>query len=392
MTNRMKIALIGSRGIPAKYGGFETFFEQLAVRLVQRGHGVTVYNRSHFFDSPISEYRGVSIRSLPSIPTKHLDTITHTLLSTINALFFDRYDITYYCVVGNSPLVWMPRIVGSRTLMNVDGQDWAREKWSGFARWYQRKCERIATKTADVIISDAKHIQKRYKSLYGADSVFVPYGANIVRDERRECLDKWGLKPDQYLLYVGRMVPENCIHQLIEAYRGVKTEKKLVIVGDAPFEEEYKTHLRAIADERVIFTGYAFGSDYAQLSTHALFYVQPSGIDGTRPALLDQMGFGNCVLVRNSAVNMEVAAEYGCCFDAADVVQSLRERMQELIDSPDKVRRYREIVAERVKSFYNWEWITDFYEDLFWRLIGRRETLSYDAFLIRRSHAEKASK
>lgn len=376
----LKIAFLGSRGIPARYSGFETFYEQLSVRLAKRGHDVTVYNRSHFIKDTRGEYQSVRIVSLPSIPSKHLDTITHTFLSSIHALF-QRYDIVYYCIAGNSPLVWIPGLTRARTLLNVDGEDWARKKWSGFARWYQRHCEWVATKTAHVIISDARVIQDRYRALYGAESIFVPYGANTLRDEGRETLDKWGLQPDQYVLYVGRLVPENAIDLLINAFKAVKTDKKLVIVGDAPYADEYKQYLIDISDERVVFTGYAFLSDYAQLSSHAYLYVQPSGVDGTRPALLDQMGFGNCVLVRNSKVNMEVIADCGCFFDRNRKLESLTEKLQELIDSPDTVTYYRNNVISRIERYYNWSWITEFYEDLFLRMVRNEALISYDEYL-----------
>lgn len=376
----MKLAFIGSRGIPARYSGFETFYEQVATRLIKRGHEVTVYNRSHFIKDVKKEYKGVKIVSLPSIQSKHLDTITHTFLSSFHALFCG-YDIVYYCIVGNSPLIWMPRIIGSKVLLNVDGEDWAREKWKGFAKWYQLKCESIATKTANVIISDAVGVKERYEKLYNAESIFVPYGANVQYDEGVEALEKWGLKPNEYILYVGRFVPENAIDLLINVFKSVDTDKKLVIIGDAPYTDDYKRMLYKMADDRVVFTGYAFGLDYSQLSSHAYFYVQPSGVNGTRPALLDQMGFGNCVLVRNSEVNMEVIGDCGCFFDKENLFNSLTEQIQLLINNTEKVYKYRELVTSRISNYYNWEWVTDFYEDLFSRMINNSDLISYDTFL-----------
>lgn len=378
----MKIALIGSRGIPARYSGFETFYEQLAVRLAARGHAVTVYNRAHFIRDAGHAYRGVRLVTLPSIPTKHLDTITHTALSSLHALT-QGYDIAYYVIVGNSPLVWIPRLAGARTLLNVDGEDWAREKWGRFARWYQLRCERIATRTAGAIISDARGIEERYRTLYRTPSVFVPYGANVARDERTGALAKHGLAPRDYLFYVGRLVPENAVDLLIEAFRGLDTTHRLVITGDAPFAEAYKARLRELAagDGRIVFTGYAFGDDYAQLSSHALLSVQPSGIDGTRPALLDQMGFGNCVVVRNSKVNLEVIADAGESFDREQPVEALRAKLRELIANPARVEALRPLARRRIETYYNWEWITDFHEDLFRRLVAREPVISYDAFL-----------
>jgi len=379
----MKIAFLGSRGIPARYSGFETFYEQLATRLVERGHEITVYNRSLFIKDVRGYYRGVRIISLPSIPTKHLDTISHTFLSSFHALV-ERYDITYYCIVGNSPLVWIPRLTGSRVLLNVDGEDWARKKWSGFARWYQKKCEWIATKATQVIIADARIIQERYRKLYSTESIFVPYGGNIQTYNGTDTLRKWGLDAREYIFYVGRLVPENAVDLLIQAFKQVNTDKKLVIVGDAPFVDTYRKHLYALSDSRVVFTGYAFGQEYAQLSSHAYLYVQPSGINGTRPALLDQMGFGNCVLVRNSLVNMEVIRDCGCWFDDKQDLEDLKNKIQWLIDDPRIVEAYRKRATERIKTYYNWEWITDFYEELFQRMVLKKSFISYDTYLKQR--------
>ena len=347
----MKIALIGSRGIPARYSGFETFYEQLGVRLAERGHEVTVYNRSHFIKSVGSEYRGVRVVSLPSIPTKHLDTITHTLLSAIHSLF-RRYDI---------------------------------------ARWYQKLCERIASKTAHVIIADALAVRERYRAVYGVESIFVPYGANVQRDEGRDVLAKWGLEPRRYVLYVGRFVPENAVDLLVEAFGRVETGMKLVVVGDAPYMDAYKQRLHDMAGDRVVFTGYAFERDYAQLSSHAYLYVQPSAIEGTRPALLDQMGFGNCVLVRGSRVNCEVVADFGCVFDAERPLEGLVESLQHLLDSPAEVALCRGRVTERIRSYYNWTWVTDFYEAMFERLIKGEALISYDAFVNARANGAGAA-
>ena len=378
----MKIAFIGSRGIPARYSGFETFYEQLAVRLAARGHDVTVYNRSHFIQDVRGSYQGVRLVTLPSIPTKHLDTLSHTLVSSLHALT-QGYDIAYYCIVGNSPLVWLPRLSGTSVLLNVDGEDWAREKWGRFARWYQRQCEAIACRTAHTLIADAREVQRRYRERYHAESIFVPYGANTDGGDGNAALEKWKLESGRYIFYVGRFVPENAIDLLIRAYRRLNTCMKLVIVGDAPYMDDHKRSLRELAagDARIVFTGYAFGSDYAQLSRHAYLYVQPSGIDGTRPALLDQLGFGNCVVVRNSKVNMEVIGSAGFSFDRERPDDSLAEILQRLIAHPDEVAGMKALARDRIERYYNWEWITDFYLDLFERLRRRGPVISYDDYL-----------
>ena len=378
----MKIAFLGSRGIPARYSGFETFYEEISTRLVNRGHQVTVYNRSHFIKDIEKNYHGVKIISLPSIKSKHFDTITHTFLSTIHTLF-NHYDIVYYCIVGNSPLVWIPRLLGAKSIINVDGEDWAREKWRGFAKKYQLWSEKIACIAANLVISDAKIIQERYINRYRHPTVFVPYGANIKQTGKIDRLKKWDLEPNEYILYVGRLVPENGIDILIRSYLNISTKKKLVIVGDAPYVDLYKQKLFDLSNNHsnIIFTGYAFGEDYTQLSSHAYIYVQPSGIDGTRPALLDQMGFGNCVIVRNSDANLEVIGDVGLVFDKICPVESLTRVLSETINNEKVVLSYREKVQLRIKNYYNWDYIAGFYEDLFYRMLKGDMEISYDNFL-----------
>lgn len=378
----MRIALIGSRGIPARYSGFETFYEQLAVRLAERGHDVVVYNRSHFIRDVKGEYKGVRLRSLPCIRTKHLETLSHTFVSSLDALF-RRYDIAYYCIVGNAPLAWLPRLTGARTLLNVDGEDWARAKWGAFARWYQRVCERVATRTPNVVIADALAIRARYRTDYGCDAIFAPYGGNIARDDRTDALAPWALDPRSYFLFVGRFVPENAIDVLIRAFSRVRTDKKLVLVGDAPYMGDYKRYVHSLAGDRVVFTGYVFGDGYAQLSSHAYAFVMPSGVDGTRPAILDQLGFGSCVLARDSVVNREVLGTCGMLFEGARGEDGLAERLQDMVDRPERVEECRERSRSRIREFYNWERVTDFYEDLFGRMVRREALQSYDEYLCR---------
>jgi glycosyltransferase involved in cell wall biosynthesis len=375
----MKIALLGTRGVPARYSGFETFYEELGVRLARRGHEVTVYNRSHFIRDVKGSYRGMRLVSLPCIHTKHLETISHTLLSTLHAAS-QKYDIMYYSIVGNAPVA---RLAGKKALLNVDGADAEREKWGPFARWYQRRCEKTATRSKAVLIADALAIQRRYRETYDANTIFAPYGGNVRQNKGTAALKKWGLESERYILYVGRFVPENRIHDLITTFVELDTDMKLVVVGDAPYSEAYKKRLQDLANDRVVFTGYAFGEEYEQLSSHAYLYVQPSRIEGTRPAILDQLGFGNCVLVRGSQVNLDTIADAGISFDEQDD-RSLYKSLTHLLRNPEEVSDYRARAAARISTFYNWDWVTDFYEWLFGAMIRGEDLKSYDAFLKQR--------
>ncbi len=352
---------MGIRGIPASYSGFETFVEQLAKRLVKRGHEVTVYNRSTFVLYGGGTYLGVRLVRLPTLPTKHLDSIVHTALCCLHALF-QRYDIIYICGVGNAPLAFFPRLLKARVILNVDGADWQRDKWGNFARKYLRFCELAATKTADVIIADARVIQERYRQLFNVGTLFIPYGANIRKHEGSDVLERFGLERRRYILFVGRLVPENCAHTLIRAFAQVETDLKLVIVGDAPYEDDYKASLKALAGHRVVFTSYLFGEEYQEISSNAYLFVLASGVDGTRPVLLDQMAFGNAVLVRNTPANTEVVGHSGRTFDHQNDEQDLALQIQDLVDHPEEVLALQQAAEERVRTKYSWDRVTNRYE------------------------------
>ena len=366
----MKIAFLGSRGIPASYSGFETFYEQISTRLAERGHDVIVFNRYPFVPYKEPTYKGVRLVKLPTISHKSLDTIFHTFLSVL-FLPFLRPDIAYFCGVGNALFCLPCRWLGIPTIINVDGEDWARKKWSGFASKWLLWSESWAARFADIVIADAKVIQRRYRELYNRETLYVPYGANIPSETPpSDIIRRLGLKPDGYVLFVSRLVPENRAELLIEAFRHMETDKRLVIVGDAPYSENYKASLRKAADERVVFAGYVFGDDYAALSRGASLFCLPSGIDGTRPVLLDQMGFGNCIVIRNSAANMEVGGDAVATFDGTREVESLAKTILTLLNNPEERRRLGSAARDRVGRLYDWDVITSRYEKLFQQFLA----------------------
>ncbi len=369
----LRIALMGSRGIPASYSGFETFYEQLAIRLVSRGHRVTVYNRSHHFKERHKEYRGVRIVTLPSVPSKHLDTLTHSALSMLHAVL-SGHDVFYLVIVGNSPLCVLAHLFSKKVILNVDGADFARGKWRGFAKTYLQWAEKFAARHADVIVADSTVIQQRYLDLFARDTLFIPYGANPRSREEpcgQDVLRRFGLSPGEYILFVSRMTPENCAHVLIEAHRRSGSSRRLVLVGDAPYVDDYKRRIQRMCDgERCVMTGYLFGEDYRQISSHCRYFVLPAGIDGTRPVLLDQMGFGNCVVVRDTPANMEVIGDAGLAFADRDEVASLAQVITFLETRQDLIEAFRRKAISRVRNTYSWERVTDQYEALFRRMSG----------------------
>ncbi len=368
---KLHIAFLGTRGVPAAYSGFETFVEQLGARLVERGHRVTVFNRYPFVPLREKFYRGMRIIRLRTIQRKSLDTLFHTFVSCL-LLPFVRPDVVYICGVGNSIFCGLVRLLGIPVVINVDGEDWARKKWSGFAVKWLKSSEAWACRLSSVVIADAKVIQDRYRRVYHRETVLIPYGANVSLEETGVAtLGKYGLAPRRYVLFVGRLVPENRADLLIEAFRSVPRDNgiKVAIVGDAPYSDQYKRELAALADDRVVFTGYAFGEAYRELSRNCLFYVLASGVEGTRPVLLDQMGFGNCVVVRDSAANSDVVADAGIKFEDAREKESLAEKMNYLIANPRIVEECRAKAVARVSEVYNWDKITDKYEQLLQDLV-----------------------
>lgn len=365
----MKIAIMGIRGIPANYGGFETFIEQMAPRLAARGHEVTVFGRSNIIDYHEPWYKGVRIRILPTISHKYLDTVIHTLVCTL-ASFFTRYDIVFICNSANAAFCLLPRLTGKPVVLNVDGLEWKRQKWNWAGKTFYRISEFLATFTATALVSDAREVQNYYRDKFAKPSTYIPYGAPETPSETTTILDQLGLKPREYVLYVSRMEPENNAHRVVEAFEKVTTTKKLVMVGDAPYSSEYIARLRATRDPRILFTGYVFGQGYRELQSHAYCYIQATEVGGTHPALLEGMGYGNCVLANDVPEHREVLAQTGCYFTTHER-DSLRAQLQHLLDHPLEVARYREVVRQRVHARYSWDKVTADYEALFLRVAGR---------------------
>ena len=364
----MRIAVIGTRGVPASYSGFETCAEEVGARLVARGHDVTVYCRVPHITYLEATYRGMRLVKLPTIRSKHLDTITHSLLSSLHA-FVMPYDIALFFNVGVSPVTWIPRIAGQRVVLNVDGLDWKRRKWGRFARWYIQCAERWATRFPHAVVTDSRRVQSYYRERYGTASTYIAYGAEPMTVPPGPWLRQFGLEPQRYVLFVGRLVPENCAHQLVEAFERLSTDFQCVIVGDAPYAEAYIDSLKATRDPRVIFTGYLFGEGYWELVSNAYCFVETSEVGGTHPALLEAMACGRCVVVNGTPENLETIGDAGFCYDGDVGPASLREVLEPLLKNPSLVKEQGERARARVRSHYSWDAVTEAYEQLFFQLL-----------------------
>ncbi len=367
----MKIALLGTRGIPASYSGFETCVEQLGQRLVERGHQVTVYCRSHHIKYADPYYKGIRLIRHSTIANKYLDTMVHSFISSLHALV-QRYDAALYFIAGNSPVTWIPRLVGTKTILNVDGLDWKREKWPALAKKYIQFAEFLATKLPTTYITDSRIVQGYYQDRFGSKPAYIPYGSEVDILPAGETLARFGLEPQRYVLFVGRLVPENCAHHLVEAFHSLDTTLKCVIVGDAAYADEYIASLKASAknDPRIIFTGYVFGKGYQELGSNAYVFVETSGVGGTHPALVEAMAFGNCIVTHNTPENLETIGEAGFAYDGKQGAESLRLVLAELLKDPQRVDHYRQEAQRRAHAVYSWEKVTDAYERLCYRLTG----------------------
>lgn len=364
----MKIAMLGTRGIPANYSGFETCVEELGARLVERGHQVTVYCRSHFITHPGPTHRGMRLLKLPTIESKYLDTIVHSFVSAWHAAF-SSFDIVLMFIAGNSLVSWIPRLTGKKVVLNVDGLDWKREKWPPLAKKYIQFAEFLATRLPNQMVTDSRVIQRYYQDKYNCASTYIAYGANAINVPPGEYLEKFKLEPERYLLFVGRLVPENCAHHLVGAFEKLKTDMKCVIVGYAHYAEEYIDSLGSTSNPNIIFTGYLFGEGYRELSSNSYLFVETSGVGGTHPALLEAMACGKCAVVNNTPENLETIGDCGFSYDGKVGTDSLAEVLKELLGSPELVREKGVSALDRIEKHYNWGAITDEYEKLFERLL-----------------------
>jgi exopolysaccharide biosynthesis WecB/TagA/CpsF family protein len=354
----MRIAILGTRGVPANYGGFETFAEQLGRRLVQRGHQVTVYGRDLFVSRRMRSYLGMRIVRLPAPQSKYFETVIHTLFAAAHVLTQD-YDIIYVCNSANVPAVILLRLFGKRVVLNVDGLEWKRRKWSRIGRGYYRLCAWTAAHLPVHVVTDALVIQRYYKEAYGRKTSFFPYGTELEPVADDGTLARLGLEAGRYVLYVSRLEPENNAHVVIKAFETVETDLPLAVVGDAPYASQYIASLRATTDVRVRFLGAVYGNGYQVLRSHATAYVQATEVGGTHPALVEAMGFGNAIIANDVPEHRETLGEAGLYYRGVPV---LATRLQKVLDDKFLADALRRRAHERAREFYSWDAISDAYE------------------------------
>lgn len=360
---KLRIALLGTRGVPHTYGGFEAFYLELAPRLVERGHEVIAYNRRSLYKERPSHYKGVRLLYLPSIETKNMGTITHTAASVVDVLF-RKVDVILCVNVANAAHLILPRLFGKNVACNVDGMDWLRDKWGPIGKKYFHLNATIIGKVCPRgVITDASEMRRIYLEEFHTPSACIAYGAHIESSTDPDIVRQYGVTPGGYYLIASRMVPENNADLIVDAFNSIKTDKVLAIAGNANYKSDFVDRLKRIAGPRVKFLGHVGSVDHVkELHCNSYAYVHGHMLGGTNPALLKALGYGNMVLALNTPFNKEVVEDYGILFDKD--VKDLRAKLQYIEDHPGVASEYRRRAPDRIRDAYTWEHITDQYEEL----------------------------
>ena len=362
MVTSLRIAILGTRGIPGNYGGFETFAEEFGARLVERGHRVTVYCRTGNAPRSLRSHRGMHLVHLPAVRHKYAETITHTALSALHAAL-RRFDVVYVCNSANAPICYIPWLRRQRPVLNVDGLEWRRRKWGRVARRYYRWAAGLAARMPIEVVTDAEVIQRYYRDTLHRETRCFAYGTALYdRGHLAERVRQLGLVPDRYLLYVSRMERENNPLLVVEGYRSVETDLPLVMVGDAPYAQNYMDEVRAAADRRVVFLGFKFGDDYHALQANARVYIQATEVGGTHPALVEAMGHRNAIVAHDVPEHHEVLGDAGRYFARGDR-EDLAAQLGSLLGNDAAISDLRQRAGRRVADRYSWEAVTNAYEE-----------------------------
>lgn len=369
MSSKCKIAMLGHKRIPSREGGVEIVVEQLSVRMAKLGHSVTCFNRKghhvsgqQFDTSHTSNEidKGVQLKTVFTIDKKGLAAMTSSLFGALKCAF-GKYDVVHFHAEGPCATLWIPKLFGKRCIATIHGLDWQRSKWGGFATKYIKFGEKVAVKYADEIIVLSKGVQKYFKDTYGRQTVFIPNGVEQPQIKEAEIItEKFDIKKDTYILYLGRIVPEKGITYLINAFTQIDTDKKLVIAGGASDTDEFYNELKALAknDKRIIFTGFVQGQILQELYSNAYVYVLPSDLEGMPLSLLEAMSYQNCVLASDIAEISEVVEDKAILFEKGNVEQ-LKEKLTFLLSNEAEVKKFKEASADFICSKYNWDEVVD---------------------------------
>lgn len=365
---KLHIAMFGHKRIPSREGGVEIVVEELSTRMVQLGHSVTCYNRrghhvsgAEFDGEALSNYKGIIIKEVCTIDRKGLAAVSSSFFAALRSAF-SRTDVVHIHAEGPAFMCWIPKLFGKRVIVTVHGLDWQRKKWkSGFGSKYIRMGEKMAVLFSDEIIVLSHNVQDYFRSNYHKETRWIPNG--VRRPQIREVSEikkEFGLKRNEYILFLGRLVPEKGIHYLIEAFRKVETSKKLVLAGGASDTDVYVQELKTLAgeDRRILFTGFVQGKTLEELYSNAYVYVLPSDVEGMPLSLLEAMSYGNCCVTSDIEECTEVTGEQGVTFPKGDVA-ALADALQQLCNDETLVGSYKAEAAEYICRKYNWDTVVE---------------------------------
>jgi glycosyltransferase involved in cell wall biosynthesis len=361
---RLKIAIAGTRGIPARYGGFETFAEELSARLVERGHEVAVYCR----DAGESSWRGVERIVLPALRHKYFETVSHTFVSSLDALRRD-FDVVLLCNAANAFVLPLLRAARIPVAINVDGIERHRRKWNVAGKFVYAIGESFSALFANKVVADADVIADYYRSRYGIDPVTIPYGAEFPVEDDSDVLGRLGVAADNYILYVSRFEPENNPLEVVEAYEKLANAPKLVMLGAASYARDLASALQRHASDRILFPGALYGRDYRTLQRNALMYIQATEVGGTHPAMIEAMASGGCVVAHDTPENREVGGDAVGYFRLRSS-ETLSGTLREFLESPALCEQLRLTARARAGEKYSWSAVTDAYERLFEQIVS----------------------
>lgn len=355
---RLNIAMLGHKHMLSREGGIEIVVKELATRMAARGHNVICYDRkgAHVSGGRIEnlrEYEGVKIVPVWTVDKKGLAAMTSSLAAAWKATWSNA-NVVHIHAEGPAAMCWLPKLRRKKVIVTIHGLDWARAKWGGFATKYIKFGEKQAVKRADEIIVLSRSVQDYFRKEYGRETVFIPNGVTrpeMAEADKIKCL--WGLEKDSYVLFLGRIVPEKGLRYLIEAWKGIITSKKLVIVGGSSDTQEFLDELKSNSPEGVIFTGFQQGKVLEELYSNAYIYVLPSDLEGMPLSLLEAMSYGNCCIVSDIAESAEVVEDKAIYFHKAEV-EDLKRVLQECIDQEDYVQQYKERAADFICKKYSW--------------------------------------
>ncbi|WP_231458855.1 MULTISPECIES: DUF1972 domain-containing protein [unclassified Pedobacter] len=366
----MRIAIIGSRGYPYVYGGFETFVKELSERLVKQGVEVHVYCQKDLFTAHPKEVNGIRLHYIPTLPQKSLNQIIHSFLSIMHATF-SKADVLLVVNLAAGPMGWIPKIAGKKTMINVDGLEWLRPKWKGLGAKYFYWAAKLATKLYDKVITDAEAMRQVYLKEFKTDSTVIAYGAPVFKPASETGLQRLGLEKEDYYLIVGRLIPDNNADLIIKGFLNSKSQKKLVVVGDVPYSDKYASDLKSMQNERLIFTGYI--KDQQELMAmyqHAFAYIHGHKFGGTNPAMLKAMVNNCAILALNTVFNQEMLnnGAFGLFFDENEKAVSVA--LESLENAPEKVKALKNLVSTGLTDKYNWDKITIAYKEEMLKLLN----------------------